>query len=76
MAQDTIDGPKGWQGPDALFLKLPQDGLSATEQALIVETETSHLNDLLNLPRRSLRAGQWGSGPFPAPGRIVRIIAI
>lgn len=75
-AQDTIDGPKGWQGPDVLFLEFPQDGLSTTKQTLIVETEAGYLDDLLNLSGRSLRAGQWGSGFIPIPVRIVQIIAI
>lgn len=54
-AQDTIDGPKWWQGPDVLFLEFLQDGLSTTKLTLIVETEAGYLDDLLNPSGRSLR---------------------
>ena len=59
--QDTIDGPKRWQGLYVLFFKLPQDSLGATEQALVVETKTSQFNEFLNLPGRSLWARKGAS---------------
>jgi hypothetical protein len=51
-AQDPVDGPDGRQRLYAKLFHFPVNDLSTAEQVLIVEIETNHLDDFLNLCRR------------------------
>ena len=52
-AQDPIYGSDGWQRLYTKLFHLQVNGLSATEQVLVVEIESNHLNDFFNLCRRA-----------------------
>jgi hypothetical protein len=48
-AQDAVDGSQRWQRIYVDVLHLPQDGLSATEFAMVVKVEADQFNDFFNL---------------------------